>query len=135
MQLIAPTHFGGAERVVLDLAESIDQSRFDIIIGAFVNMHHPKNEFIARLREKNIPFKIFWLKRTVDFDNIPRLVRLICARNVNIVHTHGYRSDIIGLLAARMSSRPIIATIHGFVPINSRLRFYGRADLHCTSFF
>lgn len=135
LQLIAPTHFGGAERVVLNIAESIDRSRFDLIIGAFINVHHSKNEFIARIKEKNIPFKIFWLKRTVDLDNILRLVKLIRTRNVHIVHTHGYRSDIIGLLAARMSSRPIIATIHGFVPINSRLRFYGRADLIALRFF
>jgi glycosyltransferase involved in cell wall biosynthesis len=135
LHLIAPTHFGGAERVVLNLVESIDRSRFNVIVGAFVNVHFPINEFVARLKEKKEPCKVFWLKRTLDIDNIPRLVRFIHSRDIQIIHTHGYRSDIIGLLAARISSRPIIATIHGFVPINSRLRLYGHADLIALRFF
>ena len=135
LHLIAPTHFGGAERVVLNLAESIDRSRFNIVVGAFINVHFPKNEFVARMEKERIPYRIFWLRRTVDVDNIPRLVKLIRTQDIDIVHTHGYRSDIIGLLAARISSRPIIATIHGFVPINSRLRLYGQADLIALRFF
>jgi len=135
LHLIAPTHFGGAERVVLNLAGSIDRSRFNITVGAFVNVHFPENEFLTRMEEERIPHTVFWLKRTVDVDNIPRLVKLIRARDIDIVHTHGYRSDIIGLLAARISSRPKIATIHGFVPINSRLRLYGQADLFALRFF
>lgn len=133
--LIAPTHFGGAERVVLNLAESIDRARFNIIVGAFVNARFPQNEFVARLGERQIPYTIFWLKRTIDVDNIPRVVKLVRTQGVDIIHTHGYRSDIIGLLAARISSRPIVATVHGFVPINSRLRLYGHADLIALRFF
>jgi glycosyltransferase involved in cell wall biosynthesis len=135
LHLIAPTHFGGAEQVVLNLAGSIDRSRFNITVGAFINVHFPKNEFLARLEEEHIPYRIFWLRRTVDVDNIARLVKLIRTRDIDIIHTHGYRSDIIGLLAARISSRPIIATIHGFVPINSKLRFYEQVDLIALRFF
>src|SRR5512139_859550 len=101
LHLIAPTHFGGAERVVLNLAGSIDRSRFNITVGAFINVHFPENEFLARLEEEHIPYRIFWLRRTVDVDNIARLVKLIRTRDIDIIHTHGYRSDIIGLLAAR----------------------------------
>ena len=46
-----------------------------------------------------------------------------------------YRSDIIGLVAARLSSRPVIATIHGFVPIDSRLRLYEQCDRFALRFF
>jgi len=133
--LIAPTHFGGAEKVVLNLAESIDRSRFNIVIGAFVNVHFPKNDFVARIREKQVPLKVFWLKRTCDVGNIPRIAKFIRSRDIDILHTHGYRSDIVGLLAARITSRPIIATIHGFVPINARLRLYEQADLIALRFF
>lgn len=135
LHLIAPTHFGGAEKVVLNLADSIDRSRFGIIVGSFINAHFPKNEFVMRLKEKRIPNRTFWLRRTIDIDNIPRLLEFINTRGVDIIHTHGYRSDIVGLLAAWISSRPIVATIHGFVPINSRLRLYGQADLMALRFF
>lgn len=135
LHLIAPAHFGGAERVVLNLAESIDSSRFKIMVGSFVNARFPENEFLARAQEKRIPNTVFWLRRTLDLDNIPRVVRFIRAREAAIVHTHGYRSDIVGLIAARLSGRPVVATIHGFVPIDSRLRLYEQCDRFALRFF
>jgi len=135
LHLIAPTHFGGAERVVLNLAESIDSARFKVVVGSFVNARFPENEFLARAREKGIPNTVFWLRRTLDLDNIPRVVRFIRAKGAAIVHTHGYRSDIVGLIAARLSARPVVATIHGFVPIDSRLRLYEQCDRFALRFF
>jgi glycosyltransferase involved in cell wall biosynthesis len=133
--LIAPSHFGGAERVVLNLADSIDSTRFNVIIGTFINAHFPQNDFLEMVKTKNIAHETFWLKRTFDVDNIPRLVRFIRSQDVTLIHTHGYRSDILGLLAARISGRPVVATIHGFVPINSRLRLYEQADRFALRFF
>jgi glycosyltransferase involved in cell wall biosynthesis len=135
LHLIAPTHFGGAERVVLSLADAIDRSRFSVIVGSFVNARSPDNEFLGRVREMGIPGTVFWLRRTLDVENIPRLVRFIRSEGVAIVHTHGYRSDIVGLMAARLSSRPVIATIHGFVSIDPRLRFYEQCDRFALRFF
>jgi len=40
------------------------------------------------MEEERIPYTVFWLKRTVDVDNIPRLVKFIHARDIDIVHTH-----------------------------------------------
>ena len=135
LHLIAPTHFGGAERVVLSLTDAIDRSRFNVVIGSFVNARSPDNEFLGRVREMGIPGTVFWLRRTLDVENIPRLVRFILSERIAIVHTHGYRSDIVGLIAARLSSRPVIATVHGFVPIDSRLRLYEQCDRLVLRFF
>jgi glycosyltransferase involved in cell wall biosynthesis len=135
LHLIAPAHFGGAEGVVLNLADAIDRSRFNVVVGSFVNARFPDNEFLGRVREMGIRSTVFWLRRTVDVGNIPRLVRFIRSEGVAIVHTHGYRSDIVGLIAARLSSRPVIATIHGFVPIDPRLRVYEQCDRFALRFF
>jgi glycosyltransferase involved in cell wall biosynthesis len=43
------------------------------------------------------------------------LIRGLCrSRGVNIVHTHGYRSDIVGGHAGHESNVPIVTTVHGF---------------------
>ncbi|MBK5188498.1 MAG: glycosyltransferase [Gemmatimonadaceae bacterium] len=43
------------------------------------------------------------------------LVRELCrTRSVNVVHTHGYRSDIVGGHAGHESKVPIVTTVHGF---------------------
>jgi glycosyltransferase involved in cell wall biosynthesis len=42
------------------------------------------------------------------------IVNLCRTREVSVVHTHGYRSDIIGGLAGRKAAVPIVTTVHGF---------------------
>ncbi|MDQ2765785.1 MAG: glycosyltransferase [Gemmatimonadota bacterium] len=43
------------------------------------------------------------------------LIRRLCrSRSVSVVHTHGYRSDIVGGHAGHESKIPIVTTVHGF---------------------
>ena len=135
LQLIAPTHFGGAERVVLGLTESLNKDQFQVVVGAFVNIHFRQNEFVERLEKTGIRHEIFWLKRTVDLENIFRLVGFIKREGIHLIHSHGYRSDIIGLAAAKMKGLPIVSTLHGWVSIDSRLRFYEKCDRIALRFF
>ena len=135
LQLIAPTHFGGAERVVLSLAESLNRDQFRVVVGAFVNVHFRQNEFVERLEKAGIRHEVFWLKRTIDIENVYRIVRFIRREGIHLIHSHGYRSDIIGLVAAKMSGLPIVSTVHGWVSIDSRLRFYEKCDRIALRFF
>ena len=135
LQLIAPTHFGGAERVVLGLTESLNKDQFQVVVGAFVNVHFRQNEFVERLEKAGIRHEVFWLKRTVDIENVFRIVRFIQREGIRLIHSHGYRSDIIGLAAAKMSGLPIVSTVHGWVSIDSRLRFYEKCDRVALRFF
>lgn len=135
LQLIAPTHFGGAERVVLNLAESLNRNKFRLVVGAFVNVHFPRNEFVERLEKSSIRHEVFWLRRTVDIENIFRIVRLIGQDGIDLIHSHGYRSDVIGLIAAKTTGLPIVSTVHGWVSIDSSLQFYEKCDRIALRFF
>lgn len=128
LHLIAPTAFGGAERVLLNIADAIDKSRYELTVGSFVNIHFPDNQFLQALKGKDISNFVFWLRRTLDISNIFRIFKLIRKKDIHIVHCHGYRADILGLIASRATMTPIISTVHGWVPIDSRLRFYEQCD-------
>ena len=135
LHLIAPTQFGGAERVLLNIAETINTSRFNIMVGSFLNIRFKSNKFTEKLVNKKIPNTVFFLKRTMDIDNIPRILRLIRKNKINIMHTHGYRSDIIGLVAAKITKIPIVSTIHGWTAIDFKLKFYEQCDRIALRFF
>ena len=135
LHLIAPTVMGGAERVLLHIADMIDRSRFKLIIGSFINVRRRNNKFIEQLENRKIPHTVFWMKKTLDIDNIFRIIKFIKKNRVDIMHTHGYRSDIIGFLAAKAASIPIVSTIHGFVPASRKLRIYQKCDLFFLKFF
>jgi len=51
------------------------------------------------------------------------------ADRFDLLHTHGFKENLVGLLAARMARIPIVSTAHGFSLAFRRLELYRRLDL------
>ena len=49
-----------------------------------------------------------------DLGIIGKLVALIKDRDIDVIHTHGYKSDILGVIAARKAGIKCVVTPHGF---------------------
>ena len=60
---------------------------------------------------------------------VVRLVRLIRERGISLLHTHGHKSDVLGLVAARITGIPVVATAHGYHEALRRIRFYRVLDV------
>jgi glycosyltransferase involved in cell wall biosynthesis len=43
-----------------------------------------------------------------------------------IIHTHGFRSDVLGLVAARRRDTPVVSTVHGLTGGSRAVRLYER---------
>lgn len=133
LQFICPTGFYGAERWVLALARNINPSevRCDLAVtkesetqDLSLADYYPANE--------NKVFKVP-MKGRFDFSVVDKLVDIIKERDIDIIHTHGYKSDIIGLFAARRAGIKSMATPHGFGEVNDwKLKVY--IKLGCLSF-
>jgi len=54
------------------------------------------------------------MKSRFDFGVVNDIVSYIQQNDIDIIHTHGYKSDIIGVLAARKSGIKCVCTPHGF---------------------
>jgi glycosyltransferase involved in cell wall biosynthesis len=58
-----------------------------------------------------------------------RLAKWIRKHQINIVHGHGFKSDVIGLLSARLSGCKVITTPHGWSQEgNNKLKLYETID-------
>ena len=114
LQFICPTGFYGAERWILALAKHLDreQVRCDLAITA-----EPTNKDLELTRQyKKLGLQTFEIAMRGRFDRsaVSNLVELIRENEIDVIHTHGYKSDIIGLLAARKAGIPSVITPHGF---------------------
>jgi len=57
----------------------------------------------------------------LDVSIVFRLTRILRTERITVVHTHGYKSNVIGGLAARLTKRPLLVrTEHGMPPPISR---------------
>jgi len=67
---------------------------------------------------------------------IKALVTLIRQRDIDVIHTHGYKSDLMGLIAARIAGIKSISTPHGFgEPSDLKLKVFIQIGKFALRFF
>jgi glycosyltransferase involved in cell wall biosynthesis len=119
MHLIAAMDIAGAEKVVLNVAghskKSTGDNKYEHRVTSFVRMSDGRGSDFLRQADSagvmtdRIPIYSGW-----DVGDIVKLRRIIKKHRVSILHTHGYKADIVGVIAAKLSGLPIVATAHGF---------------------
>jgi glycosyltransferase involved in cell wall biosynthesis len=135
MILNAPITIGGAEKVVMMILDYLNRERFEVKLGCFISQKRPENIFLDRVRKRYVKPEILWMNKTFDFNNIQQLRDILIRDKIQILHTHGYRSDIIGYLATRKMDIVRIATAHGYTPTELKLRLYEWLDRKVLKYF
>ena len=114
LQFITPAGFYGAERWVLALANNLDPKR---VICDLAVSDEGGGQDLSLLdyypADAGSSHRVA-MRGRFDWAAVSRLVRLIKAEQIDVLHTHGYKSDIIGLIAARRAGIPCVSTPHGF---------------------
>lgn len=110
MHLISSISVGGAQRVLLDLAEKTNRERFEIHVCTFGTTKD--RSFLDDFNKLGLPFFQISTSRFYDFKNLTSVLEYIRKHNINIIHTHLTEADIIGRLAGLLTRTPVITTIH-----------------------
>lgn len=113
LQFICPTGYYGAERWITALVKSLDTSLIESHVCITLEA-----ESATDIVEYCEPFtsKIHQIDMNSKFDIrvVNRLVRIIKNNGIDIIHTHGYKSDIIGVIAGKIAGIKTLCTPHGF---------------------
>jgi glycosyltransferase involved in cell wall biosynthesis len=114
LQFICSTGFYGAERWILALCNNTQDIKVTYSL-AVTDEVASKNLEIAKHFKRDCG-DVFELPMAHKFDYkaVSTLANYITANNIDAVHTHGYKSDVLGVLAARKAGVPVIVTPHGF---------------------
>jgi glycosyltransferase involved in cell wall biosynthesis len=127
------TDFGGAERVVLSLIKNINRDRFELVPVLFTRARLLDNIFFKELRGIGKKYftiftdnhKIKYLNPLANFFEAYSVLR---KNNFDLVHTHGYRCDVLGIIMAKLTGLPVVSTCHGFISNDLNLKFYNTVD-------
>ena len=128
LHLISSHGLFGAENVVLNLSGALNTDGMTAIVGAINNTTNPHLEIVERARELHQPTYVLDCSGQMDFGAVRRLKNYIRDNNIRILHTHNYKSDTLGVLAAKWAGIPIVATAHGFTGINQKVSLYEKWD-------
>ena len=114
LQFICPTGFYGAERWILTLGKNFDPADIQCDLAVTIEPDQKPLELVRQYRAAGMTVHEVPMTGRFDLGVVRRLVALIRAEGYQIIHTHGYKSDILGLVAARLAGIKIVATPHGF---------------------
>ncbi|RDV29201.1 glycosyltransferase [Alteromonas aestuariivivens] len=112
LQFICSTGFYGAERWVLALSKHLPDS----VTSELVVTQEPGTEELELVKQF-APIGTthrLAMQNRFDVGAVGKLAALIKERQIDVLHTHGYKSDIIGVMAARKAGIPCVVTPHGF---------------------
>lgn len=135
LQFITPTGFYGAERWILALNNNLDPAkiRSDLVVTIENGM---QPEIMKYFKEGECQAFEIKMKFRLSLSGIRELVKLIKQRDIDIIHTHGYKSDILGLIAARLCGIKAVTTPHGFgEPVDLKLKAFIKLGKFFIRFF
>lgn len=136
LQLGSPMGLYGAERWILALVRHLDRAKVESIVAAVKD--EPRLEVPLCREASGMGFETHVLKAygRVNISAPFRLRRLIRARRIQILHTHGYKQDLFGLLATRGTRCKLVSTPHGWSKqADLKLSFYEILDRAIFPFF
>ena len=111
LQFICSTGFYGAERWVLALSKHLPDS----VSSELVVTLEPGTEELELVKQFKAIGKTHHIPMQGRFDlrAVSKLADLIQEQDIDIIHTHGYKSDILGVRAARKAGIQCVVTPHG----------------------
>ena len=124
LHALAPAKFGGLESVVRALADAQRDRGYTVRVVATLAEPAAGHPFIEALREKEIEVIPLSLPGRAYQHEWRAIGRLCAELRPDIVHTHGYRADVIAASAARARRVATASTVHGFTGGDVRNRLY-----------
>ncbi|MCD6733541.1 MAG: glycosyltransferase [Burkholderiaceae bacterium] len=115
LQLGGPAGMFGAERWILALARYLPATEVETVVGVIQDMPGGgPAPLCAHAAQLGLPTVQFEAPGRLSVAAIGQLRRFIRDRQVDIVHSHGYKSDLIGVLATRGLPCRLVSTPHGW---------------------
>lgn len=104
--------------------------------ASIVNLDwHQAAPFNAKAELKGVPSKTLDCVGLPGFGNILALRREFKALGDGIVHSHGYKADVLTLISSLGLKLPIVTTIHGWTSENLKVKLYERMQVLSWKFF
>ena len=128
LQLISSGGYYGAENMLLNLCASQERAGCQQSLLLFYNVHVPNVEFYERARRHGLSVRMVHCQGRADWRAIHQIQEYIREDGIDLVHTHGYKADLYGYVAARRSHKPVVATCHNWVGGTAALGIYNHLD-------
>lgn len=135
LHLINSAGMYGAERVVLTLARHLDAASFEVTVSAFQDIRDPHLELLEAAGHAGLSTEPIPCRGRFDWGAVRKVRETLLRRGIQLLHCHGFKADIYGLIASKWIGIPAVATHHGWTHGRTLIRLYERLDAVALRFF
>ncbi|NNF12146.1 MAG: glycosyltransferase [Gemmatimonadetes bacterium] len=112
--LLAPAPFGGLETVVSTLAPAQVQAGADVTVCLVLTPGQTEEHSVARaLRDTGVSVESWEIPVRGYREERARVTDLVGRKSLGVLHTHGYRPDVVDAPVARRMGVATMSTVHG----------------------
>ncbi|MEO7043540.1 MAG: glycosyltransferase [Gemmatimonadaceae bacterium] len=122
LHVLAPADVGGLETVVRTLALGHSAMGHSVTIAAVLDV--TSNPFVEEARDAGLKVHVIHSPARTFAPERSGVRRLLTELSVDVMHSHGYRSDILDIGVARAMGIPSVTTLHGFSATDRKARVY-----------
>jgi len=135
LHVLAPAPVGGLEAVVPGLTLGARGSAVEARVAAVIPPGELDHTFLAPFRNAGVEVFTIEVSRRGYLQERGEVARLCNRLRPDVVHTHGYRADVLDAAMARALGIPVVSTVHGFTGGDRRNRFYQWLQRHALRRF
>jgi len=137
IHLLASPVIGGVEKLVLTLGAHINKQCFDLILGIFVYNEATQNPLYNEAKAAGLNVEIIRINRhAFGLSQIFDIYRVIAKHKPDIIHTHGYKTNLLGFAFAKYKGIRIVTTCHGWLTSgNKKTNVFNKLSTICLKFF
>jgi glycosyltransferase involved in cell wall biosynthesis len=128
VQLISSGGYYGAESMLLNLCANQEQAGCSNDLLLFLNARQPNTEFYEQAQRNGLNVQLVRCRGRLDWGTVRQIREHLQLVSADLIHTHGYKADIYGYLAARGERKPAVATCHNWLGGTASLGVYNWLD-------
>jgi len=119
LHLIDTGKICGPGKTILESIAGYDKSQYKAYLGVFLLNHEVDNAFCQAALSRGVDVVKVRSAHQLDPLVLSELVSVIKQLEIDLVLTHGYKADIIGIIASKIQGVAVVSTAHGWIT-NSR---------------
>ena len=127
LHLLSSTGFHGAETMSAELIRQLSALGVDNYLGVFHSHEGSNIEILDSVAGSVRDGKVFNCRGRWDWQTVRALRKYLREHNIDIVHSHKYKTNIYALVAARFQCG-LISTCHNWLGSSVKMRFYAALD-------
>jgi glycosyltransferase involved in cell wall biosynthesis len=128
LHLLSSTGYHGAENMAAELIRRLSALGVENYLGVFHSHEGSNSEILETVAEAVRDGTVFACRGRLDWRTVRALRRYFRAHNLDIVHSHKYKTNLYALAAAAGSRYGLISTCHNWLGTSMKMRLYAALD-------